>query len=73
MLGNYTKTPGEIDDCVLTLLEFEEDCKFGLFIDYDGFGHPMKDGFIDQKIWVRPSDRSTSIPEDATHIVWYNR
>jgi hypothetical protein len=73
MLGNYTDVPGDIDDCLMTLEDFEEDCKQGMFIDYDGVGHPMRNGLIDRHITIRPSDRKTSIPKDAEYIVWYNR
>lgn len=72
MLGNYTKVP-DIDDCIMTIVEFDNDCNFGAFIDYDGYGYPMKKGLVDRSIKVWPSDRKTSVPEDATHIVWYNR
>lgn len=43
-----------------------------MFIDYDGFGHPVKDRKCDPDIYIKPSKRH-EIPEDATHIVWYNR
>lgn len=44
-----------------------------VFIDYDGEGHPMKDGMIDRTIDIIPSLREACIPCDATHIMWYNR
>lgn len=42
------------------------------FIDYDGFGYPVKDKLADPYIEIKPSKRKL-IPKDATHIVWYNR
>jgi len=60
------------EDDVYTVEEFKEFCGAGAFIDYDGFGHPVKDGFADACINIKPS-RLSAIPEDATHIVWYNR
>lgn len=59
------------DDHVMTIEEFEEYCKSGYLIDYDGFGYPVRDGKY-AKIHIRPSKRD-DIPKDATHVVWYNR
>jgi len=44
----------------------------GNLIDYDGTGHPVRDGRMDGKHYVYPSDPG-SVPEDATHIMWFNR
>lgn len=69
--NNYGCGPeGEND--VYTVSEFKKHCENGSFIDYDGFGHPVKDGKSDSSIWVKPS-RVNEIPADATHIVWFNR
>lgn len=57
---------------VMTVEEFKEAVKHGSFIDYDGFGHPVKDGMEDEKIYIYPS-KIHEIPEDATHIAWYNK
>lgn len=70
-MANYTEKP-QSDDHIMTWEDFFEYCKDKLFIDYDGHAHPMKDGFIDPNIWIYPSTRN-SIPEDATHVVWYNK
>lgn len=69
--GNYGCGPEDEDD-VYTVEQFKEFCKRGAFIDYDGFGHPVKDNMCDPSICVRPS-KLNDIPDDATHIVWYNR
>ena len=68
---NYGCGPEDEDD-VYTVDEFRACCAQGAFIDYDGFGHPVKDNLFDGDIDIRPS-RLHEIPEDATHIVWYNK
>ena len=69
--NNYGCGP-EGEDDVYTVAEFREQCESGSFIDYDGFGYPVKGGLSDPEIVVKPS-RIDLIPEDATHIVWFNR
>jgi len=62
----------EDEDDVYTVQEFIEAVEDCAFIDYDGFGYPVKDGLADNKIWIFPS-KLHCIPADATHIVWFNR
>lgn len=69
--GNYGCGPDDEDD-VYTVKEFYYLCECGAFVDYDGFGHPVKDGNADDSVHLRPSSYKGSI-KDATHIVWYNR
>lgn len=69
--NNYGCGPSDEDD-VYTVEEFVAQCKSGAFIDYDGFGWPVKVDMADKDICVYPS-RLESIPQDATHIVWFNR
>jgi len=69
--GRYGVHPMDEDD-VYTVKEFKEFCESGAFIDYDGEGAPVKDGYADLKVIVKPS-KLDLIPEDATHIVWFNR
>lgn len=73
---SFTKTnqygSGDDDD-VYTVEEFMEHVKYNSFIDYDGHGHPAKDNLEDQSIYITPSRCPDCIPEDATHIVWYNK
>lgn len=57
---------------VMTVDEFVSCCRSGGFIDYDGYGHPVKGNLADWKIEICPSKRKR-IPKDATHIVWFNR
>ena len=69
--GNYGCGPADEDD-VYTIEEFKEYCDTGAFIDYDGFGYPVKDKLSDPSIFIKPS-RLDLIPKDATHIIWFNR
>lgn len=66
----YTQDIPDYGD-VMTVEHFRQACKAGAFIDYDGVGHPAKDGRMGHSE-VRPS-RLAEIPPDATHIVWFNR
>jgi len=68
--GTYGNQP-EGEDDVYTLEEFRENVECGAFIDSDGLGHPVKGRKSDPSIIIKPS-RLHEIPEDATHIVWYN-
>ncbi len=74
MSNEYTEAVEARDD-LMTIDAFRDCVRSGLFIDYDGFGHPVK--FIDgrpmhSQAIVKPST-SQDIPSDATHVVWYNR
>jgi hypothetical protein len=69
--GNYGCVADDEDD-VYTIDEFKSLCESGGFIDYDGFGYPVKDSKCDPSIIIRPS-KISDIPNDATHVVWYNR
>ena len=70
--GQYGCGPEDEDD-VYTVKEFLALCEGGMFIDYDGFGHPVKDSLSDESICVCPSDATQTIPKNATHVVWFNR
>ena len=59
-------------DDVYTVKEFKQRVKNEDFIDSDGYGHLVKDSKCDPNIYIVPS-KLYEIPEDATHIVWYNR
>lgn len=69
--GKYDTAPAS-GDMIMTVAEFRDDVKAGHLIDYDGFGHPMKGGWVDETVTVKPS-KAHDIPEDATHVVWYGR
>lgn len=66
---------------LMTVEEFKQACIVGALIDYDGMGDLVKDGKIITPPapegsffpkWVYPSRRH-EIPEDVTHILWYNK
>lgn len=63
----------EDEDDVYTVEEFMSHVASKSFIDYDGFGHPVKDKLADESIFVYPSNAKETIPDDATHVVWFNR
>lgn len=66
------KTPVDEDDCLLTVEEFLNDVANGFFNDWDGFGAPVKDG-LEADEWIYPSQGIHVIPQDATHINWFNK
>jgi hypothetical protein len=70
--NNYGCNLQNDEDDVYTIEEFIECCECGAFIDYDGHGYPVKDNLSDWMILIKPSTLD-KIPQDATHIVWYNR
>lgn len=51
--------------------EFVGSCIVGGLTDYDGYGNLVFDTEIDDKD-ISPSDYE-SFPDDATHVLWYNR
>jgi len=63
----------EDENDVYTIEEFREHIKSFAFIDYDGHGYPVKNSLADHSITVKPSTFEEDLPNDATHIVWYNR
>ena len=56
---------------LMTVKEFHNCVRSGLFIDYDGYGHPVKKGLMSRQA-ILPS-KTNQIPETATHIIWFNR
>lgn len=58
---------------LITLKEFREHCKAGMFIDYDGFGYLATQSGMSDMV-IRPSYLGKIvIPKWATHVVWFNR
>ena len=57
----------------MTIENFIQNCKVGMFIDYDGYGYlATKDRRSD--IIISPSKiKKVGIPKWATHVLWYNR
>lgn len=70
--GTYGCGPEDEDD-VYTIKEFLDLVKCGGFVDYDGYGHPVKNKLADRTIMIQPSNVKKKLPADATHIIWYNR
>ena len=77
--NNYGSGPYNEDD-VYTIAEFNALCQDGSFIDYDGFGNPVANVnpngepvYCCDVNWIVSPSRYTNVPDDATHIVWYNR
>jgi hypothetical protein len=66
---------------LMTIPEYLEAINDGLITDSDGMGNPVKDGLEvappvgddGWPAWIYPSQGLDVIPEDATHIVWFNR
>lgn len=56
---------------LMTVEKFRICVDAGTFMDYDGYGHPVKDN-KSSRYEVRPS-KIHLIPKDATHIIWFNR
>lgn len=70
-MANYNETPPDYGD-LMTVEQYRKYVESGMFIDYDGSGCPVRDGKMDGKIDIIPSSPER-IPDDATHIVWFNR
>jgi hypothetical protein len=62
----------EGEDDVYTVAEFKDLAKCKSLVDYDGYGHPVKNKKYDPDIHIKPS-LINKIPKDATHIIWFNR
>jgi hypothetical protein len=69
--GGDAELPEDEDD-VYTVKEFKNCVKVGAFVDDDGVGHPVKGGKADPKVFIKPSTID-KIPQEATHVVWYNK
>lgn len=68
--GRYTKPFDHLGD-LIPVDQFLEGVAANFFTDDDGFGHPVKDGLVDEKTRISPED--LNIPKDATHVVWFNK
>lgn len=68
--GKYDQEVPDYGD-LMTREEWLDMVKHGFFIDYDGMGSPVKDGKA-MNGWVYPS-QADKLPEDATHVVWFNK
>ena len=69
----YKLTPLPDYGDTMSLDDFIENVKCGGFIDYDGFGHYIKDG-QETNIEIYPSDvKHNAIREEFDSIIWFNR
>jgi hypothetical protein len=70
----YDKRIPDEDSCdIMTVSDFMSEVNNnGLFNDNDGVGFPAKDNQLDYDVEIYPS-RMDLIPDDATHIVWFNK
>ena len=67
-LFDLIKNPNFLEDeDIYTVQEFIEMCEDGTLIDSDGFGSPIKNGYLDPGHFIIPSRREM-IPADVTHI-----
>lgn len=56
---------------VMSMEEFIECVACGLFVDYDGAGHPVVNGKPDYYVTIKPSNAREF--SEVTEIVWYNK
>ncbi len=70
----YTEDAPKEDDGgdLMTVEDFKGAVHNGMFNDEDGAGHPVRDGKISYALYVYPS-RLWEIPDDATHVMWFNK
>lgn len=57
---------------LIPVVKFKEHVEAGEFIDYDGYGYPVKDGEVDKGVCIYPSEVD-KIPKGVTHVLWFNR
>lgn len=61
---------------LFTIDQFLEDVKIGMLIDYDGWGYFATFDNHDRNYAFYPSEiteKRISIPDWATHVLWFNR
>lgn len=72
-VGNYTRSIVNSYGELMTVKEYLINIAMGAFTDYDGYGYAVKDCHIDESKSIFPSSGIDNIPNDATHIIWFNR
>jgi len=70
-IHRYTESIEKKDGNLMTIGEFKENVKSGRFIDYDGWGYPVKNDLYMKRCFF-PSEIDR-IPKDATHFLWFNK
>lgn len=80
--ADYSKQVEGDNGDLIPVADYLDMVRDGSLIDYDGMGDVVKDGRYAAAAyneatgwpdWIMPSDGDSLIPEDATHILWYNR
>jgi len=69
--GRYTDEPQSFGETML-VRRFRKRIQDGDFTDDDGHARPMCNGKLDSECLVLAS-KLDAIPEDATHVQWYNK
>ena len=69
--GRYDDKPYKFGE-TMTVRRFRKHIKDADFTNSDGHGRPMRGKKLDSECLVKPSTVAV-IPEDATHIQWYNK
>lgn len=68
----YTKKVSEYSfGDLMTVEEFKKAAERGSFNDMDGSGHAVKGKKLSTE-YIYPST-ADKIPEDATHVMWFNK
>lgn len=70
-IGRYNDEPYKFGEVIL-VRRFRKRVKDVDFTDDDGHGRPMCNGKLDSECLVLAS-KLEAIPEDATHVQWYNK
>lgn len=80
--ANYTRKFSPDEGELMTVEEYLGSVECGGFIDDDGMGEAVRDGLAAEypaneetgwPDWIKPSWGIEAIPEDATHVLWFNR
>jgi len=60
---------------IMTIAEFQEEVRSGMFIDGDGFGYlgTETEEFKQLRIYPSESRLIRTISTQATHVWWYNK
>lgn len=80
--ADYRRPVDKKSCALLSVAEYLQMVAAGELIDYDGMGYPVRDGMYAEPWscdlegwpeWIKPSDGDRLIPNDATHVLWFNR
>lgn len=58
--------------CYMTVQDFLSSVADGVLTDYDGYGKPCLGDLMDPDTCVYAS-KTFTIPDTATHIMWFNK